>query len=63
MITRRTPYDEEQAFKQTPATLSRRILHLQKQAAKLGFQLRAYPESRLAYLLASRLSMRRHMQT
>jgi len=39
MITRRTAYDENEAFKQTPATLSRRIFHLQKQAAKLGFQL------------------------
>ena len=39
MMTRRTPDDENQAFKQTPATLSRRILNLQKQAAKLGFQL------------------------
>lgn len=39
LITRRTAYDENEAFKQTPATLSRRLFHLQKQAAKLGFQL------------------------
>jgi transposase len=39
IITRRVPYNEEEAFKQTPASQARRIHHLQKQATKLGFQL------------------------
>ena len=39
VITRRVAYNEVQAFKQTPATQSRRLYNLKKQAAKLGFQL------------------------
>jgi hypothetical protein len=39
VITRRVPYNEEEAFKQTPATQTRRIHNLQKQAAKLGLLL------------------------
>ena len=39
VITRRVPYNEDQAFKQTPATQARRLHHLQKQAPKLGLQL------------------------
>jgi len=39
VITRRVPYHEDEAFKQTPASKNRRLLNLHKQAAKLGFQL------------------------
>ncbi len=39
VITRRVASNEEEAFKQTPATQARRLHHLQKQAAKLGLQL------------------------
>ncbi len=39
VITRRMPYNEDEAFKQTPATQARRLFNLQKQAAKLGLQL------------------------
>ncbi len=39
VITRRVPYNEDEAFKQTPATQTRRLINLQKQAARLGLQL------------------------
>ena len=39
VITRRVAYNEDDAFKQTPATQSRRLYNLKKQATKLGFQL------------------------
>ena len=39
VITRRVPYNEDEAFKQTPANKNRRIFNLQKQAARLGLQL------------------------
>lgn len=39
VITRRVPYNEVEAFKQTPATQTRRLINLQKQSAKLGLPL------------------------
>ena len=39
MIKSQQPYDETIAFRVTPATLQRRLKHLHKQAAALGFQL------------------------
>jgi len=39
MIASGTAYDENEAFKVTPSSLNKRILHLQKQAKTLGFQL------------------------
>ena len=39
MIASGTAYDENEAFKVTPSSLKKRILHLQKQAKTLGFQL------------------------
>ena len=39
MIASGTAYDENEAFKVTPSSLNKRILHLQKQAKILGFQL------------------------
>jgi transposase len=39
MITTRRPYDEAEAFKQTPSSKARRIHNLLKQATKLGLQL------------------------
>ena len=45
VITRRVPYNEEEAFKLTPATTARRLHNLKNQAARLGFQLLPVPES------------------
>ena len=45
VITRRVPYNEEEAFKPTPATTARRLHNLKNQAARLGFQLLPVPES------------------
>ncbi len=39
LITRRVPYDENEAFKQTPATQKRRMNNLQKQASQMGLRL------------------------
>jgi transposase len=39
MILHQTPYDEDNAFKTTPVSASRRRKHLEKQAALLGMQL------------------------
>ena len=39
VITTRRPYEEAEAFKQTPSTKARRIHHILKQAAKFGLQL------------------------
>jgi transposase len=39
MIFDQTPYDEDNAFKATPANLARQRKHLEKQAAALGLQL------------------------
>ena len=39
MIASRQPYDENEAFKITPATHTRRVRHLHKQAETLGCQL------------------------
>ena len=49
VITRRVPYHEDEAFKQTPASKNRRLLNLHKQAAKLGFQLTPQPNSPPCY--------------
>jgi hypothetical protein len=39
MIKSGRPYDEEKAFRPTPSSQARRIMHLQEQAATLGMQL------------------------
>jgi transposase len=39
MITTRMPYNETEAFKQTPSSKARRLQNLQKQASKFGLQL------------------------
>ena len=43
MILHQSPYEEENAFKATPASLARQRKHLEKQAALLGLQLTPLP--------------------
>lgn len=43
MILHQTAYDEDNAFKTTPASLARQRKHLEKQAALLGLQLSPLP--------------------